>query len=53
MQSFLIGILLITLMGFLAGEIANRLGLPKLIGMLLVGILIGPYVMDILPDIML
>ena len=44
------GILLILLIGFLAGEIAGRLGLPKLIGMIVAGILIGPYAFNLLPQ---
>ena len=53
MHLMLLGILIILLAGFLSGEIADRLGLPKLIGMLLCGIIIGPYVMDVLPGVML
>ncbi len=45
----LAGILIIITVGFIAGEAADRLGFPRLIGMLLAGILIGPYVLDILP----
>ncbi len=44
------GILLISVIGFLAGEIAGLFKLPKLIGMLISGILMGPYVLDILPE---
>lgn len=51
MNSLLLGILLILLAGYAFGEIAYHLGLPKLIGMLLCGILIGPHVMDILPEV--
>lgn len=43
------GILLILVAGFLAGEIAGRLRLPRLIGMLLAGIIIGPDVLDVMP----
>ena len=32
----------ILLTGFVAGQLANRLGAPALIGMILVGILLGP-----------
>lgn len=46
----LLGIFVVTIAGFLAGEGMARLGLPKLIGMLLMGILIGPYVLNILPE---
>lgn len=44
------GILIILLIGFLAGELAGRVKLPKLIGMLLAGIIVGPNYLDILPD---
>ncbi|TVR67001.1 MAG: sodium:proton antiporter [Spirochaetaceae bacterium] len=46
------GILLILVAGFLAGEIAGRLRLPKLIGMLLAGIVIGPDLLDVMPAAM-
>ncbi len=46
------GILLILVAGFLAGEIAGRLRLPKLIGMLLAGIVVGPDVLDVMPAAM-
>ncbi len=43
----------IVLIGLLADVIFRRIRLPGLVGMLLVGILVGPYVMDILsPDMM-
>lgn len=35
-------IIWVLLMGFAAGQLANRLGAPALIGMILVGILLGP-----------
>lgn len=38
----------ILLMGFFAGQIARRLGAPPLIGMILVGILLGPQVGDVI-----
>ena len=44
------GILLIVGVGFFAGEIAGKLKLPKLIGMLIAGIFLGPYVLDFLPQ---
>jgi len=44
------GVLLITVCGFLAGELAGVFKFPKLIGMLLAGIIIGPYVLDLLPE---
>lgn len=52
-MDLLTGVLIILAVGFLAGEIAGRLGLPKLIGMLLSGIALGPYVLDLLPQVML
>jgi len=53
MYLMLLGLLLILITGFIFGELADRLGLPKLIGMLLCGIIIGPYVLDLLPEVML
>lgn len=47
------GIFIIIMAGFLGGEMASKLGLPKLIGMLLMGILIGPYVLDVIPEVIL
>ncbi len=47
------GILIIVLLGFLSGEIAGRLGLPRLIGMIVAGIIIGPHALDILPEIIM
>jgi len=46
----LLGILIILGVGFILGELAGRLGLPKLIGMLFGGILIGPHVLNILTE---
>ncbi len=43
------GILIITIIGFFAGEIARRLRLPRLIGMIIAGIIIGPHALGILP----
>lgn len=43
------GILLVLATGLIAGEIAARLKLPRLIGMLLAGILIGPDLLDVMP----
>ena len=43
----------ILLTGFFAGQIARRLKAPALVGMILVGILIGPQVADVLsPEIL-
>ncbi len=47
------GVLIILSVGFLAGELAGRLGLPRLIGMLISGIALGPYVLDLLPQVMM
>lgn len=38
----------ILLAGFFAGQIVRRLGAPPLIGMILVGILLGPQVLDVI-----
>ena len=47
------GILLILIAGFAGGELARRLKLPPLVGMLAVGILMGPHLYGLLPaDIM-
>ena len=43
------GILIISVVGFLAGELAYKFKLPRLIGMLISGMIMGPYVFDILP----
>ncbi len=43
------GILIVLAVGFVAGEIAARLKLPRLIGMLLAGIAIGPDALDLMP----
>ena len=52
-MEFLLGICLILGGGFLAGQGADRLGLPKLIGMLTAGMVMGPYALDLLPVTML
>ena len=44
----LFGIAIIILMGLLAGEICKKLHLPSLIGMLAVGIIAGPYMLDLI-----
>ena len=49
----LASVLWILLMGFFAGQIARRLGAPPLIGMILVGIVLGPQVSDVLsPEVL-
>ena len=52
-MSFLTSIAIFTLSAFLLGRALQRLRLPPLIGMLLVGILMGPYVLDLIsPDLL-
>ena len=41
---------LIFLLGLAAAALCSRIGLPRIIGMLLTGILIGPYVLNWLDD---
>lgn len=41
---------LIFLVGFILGKVFVQLKLPSLVGMLLTGIVLGPYVLDILDD---
>lgn len=41
---------LVFLLGLAAAALCSRLGLPRIIGMLLAGILIGPYVLNWLDD---
>lgn len=41
---------LVFLLGLAAAALCNRIGLPRIIGMLLSGILIGPYVLNWLDD---
>jgi NhaP-type Na+/H+ or K+/H+ antiporter len=49
----LVTITQIILMGFFVGQIARRLGLPSLMGMILVGIVLGPQVGDrIAPEVL-
>lgn len=44
----LIGIGLILILGYLAGKIFEKIQLPSLIGMLLIGVLLGPYIGNVL-----
>ena len=44
----LFSLALIFLCGLLLGSIASKLNLPKLLGMLLTGILLGPYVLNLI-----
>jgi len=55
--SFLIGgmimltsIAIILLLGFISGQIFTKMKLPSLIGMILVGILISPYCLDLMDE---
>ena len=41
---------MIMILGFLAGEICKKLRLPALMGMLAVGILIGPYMFNLIDE---
>ena len=45
--------ILILLLGFFVGQIAQRLKVPALVGMVLVGIILGPQVADLIdPDVL-
>lgn len=44
----LVNVLWILLMGYFVGQIARRLGAPPLIGMIFVGILLGPQVRNVI-----
>lgn len=44
----LLSLALIFLIGMALGKIAEKLGIPKLLGMLLTGILLGPYALNLL-----
>lgn len=46
----LTSIAIILLLGFLAGELFKKMKLPSLIGMILVGIIISPYCLDLVDD---
>ena len=47
------GVLIILMAGFIAGELAARVHLPRLIGMLVAGILVGSSGLDVLPEIIM
>lgn len=49
----LLSLALIFLSGMALGKIFERFKLPKLLGMLLTGILLGPYVLDLLDPVIL
>ena len=46
----LLSIALILLVGMLAGWLCSKLRLPGLLGMILTGILLGPYVLNVIDD---
>ncbi|NMB11266.1 MAG: universal stress protein [Firmicutes bacterium] len=39
----MLGAVIVIITGFLAGHLVERLGIPRLLGMLIVGVLIGPH----------
>lgn len=50
--SVLCGVSLILFAGFLVTRLTNRLGLPKVSGYILAGVLIGPDVLHLVPDLL-
>lgn len=44
---------LVLLLGMALGALAKRLGLPSLVGMLIAGMILGPYAMNLLSDSLL
>ncbi len=46
----LLSLALIFLLGMLLGKIFEKIQLPKLLGMLLTGVILGPYVLNLLDD---
>ena len=46
----LTSIAIILLLGFISGQIFTKMKLPSLIGMILVGILISPYCLDLMDE---
>ena len=46
----LLTIALILLLGMFMGGICKKIKLPSLLGMLLTGIMLGPYVLDLLDE---
>jgi solute carrier family 9B (sodium/hydrogen exchanger), member 1/2 len=46
----LASVLWILMMGFFVGQLARRLGAPPLIGMILVGIILGPQVQNVISE---
>lgn len=52
-MGMLVSLSLLLVLGLLAGKVVELWRLPGLLGMLLVGILLGPYVLDVLdPDLL-
>ena len=49
-DNLLFSIISILLLGFLGGQLARRLGAPPLLGMMIVGILLGPQVGNLIAD---
>lgn len=49
----LLSIALILLMGMLAGQLCKKIHLPSLMGMIAIGILLGPYVLNLLDPALL
>src|SRR5690554_6747264 len=48
----ILSFILIVVTGFIFGYIANKIKLPKLIGMILAGILMGPSILNLIDDSM-
>ncbi|MDB9374167.1 cation:proton antiporter, partial [Nodularia sphaerocarpa] len=49
----LASILWILMMGFFVGQLARRLGAPPLIGMIIVGMILGPQALNVInPDVL-
>lgn len=49
----LLGFAIILVGGFLSGRVLRRLGLPALLGALVLGVAVGPHYLNILPDLLL
>lgn len=50
LESLLASTVLVLFLGFLAGQVAKKIGLPQLVGMILVGIAIGPQALELLDE---
>ena len=44
---------IVIIVGLLLGAFAKKLNLPNLVGMLIAGIIVGPYVLDLLDPVLL